>query len=125
VPIQCRKVRFFQGCGLVRLGVEPGLTARQAENAAEYLGKGSHVNIVGRLRNNNYEMDGAEVYSLAFIRLNFLQPVSNMTLPGRLSLADSWFSITGHSTDGVAPGNFSWAVLGVLDALAPIPEPQT
>ncbi len=30
------------------------------------LGKGSHVNIVGRLRNNNYDQDGSEVYSLAF-----------------------------------------------------------
>lgn len=40
---------------------------RQAENAAEYLGKGSHVNIVGRLRNNNYQdADGAEVYGLNF-----------------------------------------------------------
>lgn len=42
------------------------LWGKQAENAAEYLSKGSHVNIVGRLRNNNYEKDGAEVYSLAF-----------------------------------------------------------
>ncbi len=34
---------------------------KQAENAAEYLGKGSHVNIVGRLRNNNYQdADGAD-----------------------------------------------------------------
>lgn len=42
------------------------LWGKQAENAAEYLGKGSHVNIVGRLRNNNYEKDGQEVYALAF-----------------------------------------------------------
>jgi hypothetical protein len=28
------------------------LWGKQVENAAEYLGKGSHVNIVGRLRNN-------------------------------------------------------------------------
>ncbi len=40
---------------------------RQAENAAEYLGKGSHVNVVGRLRNNHYQdADGAEVYGLNF-----------------------------------------------------------
>ncbi|MGS0756151.1 single-stranded DNA-binding protein [Roseateles sp. GG27B] len=39
---------------------------KQAVNAAEYQGKGSHVNIVGRLRSNNYEQDGAEVYGLAF-----------------------------------------------------------
>ena len=42
------------------------LWGKQAENAAEYLGKGSHVNIVGRLRNNNYEKDGEEVYAMAF-----------------------------------------------------------
>lgn len=42
------------------------LWGKQAENAAEYLGKGSHVNIVGRLRNNNYEKDGQTVYGMAF-----------------------------------------------------------
>ena len=40
---------------------------KQAENAAEYLGKGSHVNIVGRLRNNNYQdAEGEDVYGLGF-----------------------------------------------------------
>ena len=43
------------------------LWGKQAENAAEYLGKGSHVNIVGRLRNNNYEKDGETVYGMAFM----------------------------------------------------------
>ena len=44
------------------------LWGKLAENAAEYLGKGSHVNIVGRLRNNNYEnAQGETVYGLAFI----------------------------------------------------------
>jgi len=42
------------------------LWGKQAENAAEYPGKGSHVNIVGRLRNNNYEKDGETVYGMAF-----------------------------------------------------------
>jgi len=42
------------------------LWGKQAENAAEYLGKGSHVNIVGRLRNNHYEKDGETVYGMAF-----------------------------------------------------------
>ncbi|MBW8848432.1 MAG: single-stranded DNA-binding protein [Burkholderiales bacterium] len=37
-----------------------------AENAADYLGKGSHVNIVGRVRNNNYEKNGETVYGLEF-----------------------------------------------------------
>ena len=42
------------------------LWGKQAENAAQYLGKGSHVNIVGRLRNNNYDKDGETVYGMAF-----------------------------------------------------------
>ncbi len=42
------------------------LWGRQAESAAGYLGKGSHVNIVGRLRNNNYEKDGQMVYGMTF-----------------------------------------------------------
>jgi single stranded DNA-binding protein len=46
--------------------IQWALWGKQAENAAEYLGKGSHVNIVGRLRNNNYEKDGETVYGMAF-----------------------------------------------------------
>ncbi len=43
------------------------LWGKQAENAAEYLGKGSHVNVVGRLRNNNYtDNEGADVYGFGF-----------------------------------------------------------
>ena len=42
------------------------LWGKQAENAAQYLAKGSHVNIAGRVQNNNYEKDGATVYSMAF-----------------------------------------------------------
>ena len=42
------------------------LWGKQAENAAQYLAKGSHVNVVGRVQNNNYEKDGATVYSMAF-----------------------------------------------------------
>ena len=38
----------------------------EAEHAAQYLGKGSHVNVVGRLRNDHYEHDGEEVYTLGF-----------------------------------------------------------
>lgn len=40
---------------------------KQAENAHAYLGKGSHVNIVGRLRNNNcQDAEGTDVYGLNF-----------------------------------------------------------
>ena len=42
------------------------LWGKMAENAAEYLGKGSHVNVSGRLRNNNYEKDGETVYAMEF-----------------------------------------------------------
>ena len=42
------------------------LWGKQAENAAQYLGKGSHVNVVGRVQNNNYEKDGETVYAMAF-----------------------------------------------------------
>ena len=42
------------------------LWGKHAENAAAYLGKGSHVNIVGRLRNNNFEKDGQTIYGMAF-----------------------------------------------------------
>ena len=42
------------------------LWGKQAENAQEYLGKGSRVNVVGRLRNNNYDKDGATIYGFQF-----------------------------------------------------------
>jgi single-strand DNA-binding protein len=38
------------------------LWGRQAENAAQFLTKGSHVNLTGRLQNNQYEKDGQMVY---------------------------------------------------------------
>ena len=43
------------------------LWGKQADNAAAYLGKGSRVNVVGRLENNNYEdKDGEKVYGFTF-----------------------------------------------------------
>jgi single stranded DNA-binding protein len=43
------------------------LWGQQAEHAAEYLGKGSHVNLVGRLHNNHYQdAEGADVYGPSF-----------------------------------------------------------
>ena len=42
------------------------LWGKQAENAHLYLGKGSRVNVVGRLQNNNYEKDGTTVYAFQF-----------------------------------------------------------
>ena len=43
------------------------LWGKLAENAAEYLGKGSRVNVVGRVQNNTYQnADGQTVYALAF-----------------------------------------------------------
>ena len=59
-----------RGSGEVRedepTAIQWTLWGKQAENAHEYLGKGSHVNVVGRVRNNNYEKDGATVYAMAF-----------------------------------------------------------
>lgn len=42
------------------------LWGKAAENAAQYLSKGSHVNISGRVQNNNYDRDGVTVYGMAF-----------------------------------------------------------
>ena len=42
------------------------LWGKQAEAAAQHLVKGSHVNVVGRVQNNNYERDGETVYGMAF-----------------------------------------------------------
>ena len=43
------------------------LWGKQAENAAEYLGKGARVNVVGRLQNNHYtDGDGRAVYGMTF-----------------------------------------------------------
>lgn len=38
----------------------------QAENAATFLTKGSHVNVVGRVQNDNHEQDGTTVYGMSF-----------------------------------------------------------
>lgn len=42
------------------------LWGKAAENAAQYLSKGSHVNISGRVQNDNYDRDGVTVYGMAF-----------------------------------------------------------
>ncbi len=47
-------------------GIQWTLWGKQAENAAQYLGKGSHINVVGRVQNNNYDKDGETVYTMAF-----------------------------------------------------------
>ncbi len=43
------------------------LWSKQADNAAAYLGQGSHVNVVGRLRNNHYkDASGNTVFGFSF-----------------------------------------------------------
>lgn len=42
------------------------LWGTQAENAAAYLDRGSHVNVVGRLKNNVYEKSGETVFGWDF-----------------------------------------------------------
>ena len=48
------------------ISVQWVLWGAQAENAATYLSQGSHVNVVGRLRNNNFERGGEMQYRLEF-----------------------------------------------------------
>ena len=73
------------------------LWGKQAENAAEYLGKGSRVNVVGRLRNNNYGKDGATVYGFHFTceELDYLD--SKADSDARRSRSD------GESSESAAP----------------------
>lgn len=43
------------------------LWGKQAEHAAEYLGKGSHVNVIGRLHNTQYQDgEGRKVHGMEF-----------------------------------------------------------
>jgi single-strand DNA-binding protein len=43
------------------------LWGKQAEHAAEYLSKGSHVNLLGRLHNNRYQDgEGRDVHGMEF-----------------------------------------------------------
>jgi single stranded DNA-binding protein len=43
------------------------LWSKQAENAAQYLAKGSRVNVIGRMQNNNYtDGEGRDVYGMTF-----------------------------------------------------------
>jgi single stranded DNA-binding protein len=43
------------------------LWGKQAENAAAYLGQGSHVNVIGRLRNNHYkDASGNTIFGFSF-----------------------------------------------------------
>ncbi len=81
------------------------LWGKQAENAAEYLGKGSHVSITGRLRNNNYEKNGDIVYGLAFTaeEIDYLdsRAGSEARRHGGLS-AEGGLNSTDRSANGAA-----------------------
>lgn len=80
------------------------LWGKQAENAAEYLGKGSHVNIVGRLRNNNYEKDGETVYGMAFTAEEIDYLDSKADAEARRERGDEAGSGTGGSDAGISAG---------------------
>jgi single-strand DNA-binding protein len=78
------------------------LWGQQAENAAAYLGKGSHVNLVGRLRNNHYQdADGADVYALVFTAEEIDYLDSRAESEARRSGGSSVEG--GASADGPAP----------------------
>lgn len=85
------------------------LWGKQAENAAEYLSKGSHVNIVGNVRNNNYRnAEGAEVFALTFTceEIDYLD--SRAESEARRSVADAGGSTSANASSG-APSRSSTA----------------
>ena len=88
------------------------LWGKQAENAAEYLGKGSRVNVVGRLRNNNYtDGEGREVYGMSFTceELDYLDSkTESEARKGRHAWAESYEREQASAADqkakhGLAP----------------------
>ena len=83
------------------------LWGKQAENAAEYLGKGSHVNIIGRLRNNNYEKDGETVYGMAFTAEEIDYAVS--TLRDRVGKLRELSPLWEMFKDGVDLSTIQWS----------------
>ncbi|MBU6257117.1 MAG: single-stranded DNA-binding protein [Burkholderiales bacterium] len=90
------------------------LWGKQAENAAEYLGKGSHVNIVGRLRNNNYEKDGQTVYGMAFTaeEIDYLDSKSDAQARRGRGEGDEAGSGAGSSDAGGSAGQAGSATSG-------------
>ena len=83
------------------------LWGKQAENAAEYLGKGSHVNIVGRLRNNNYEKDGETVYGMAFTAEEIDYLDSRAESDARRARGDDEGAPSARNGEQSAPGTAS------------------
>jgi single-strand DNA-binding protein len=81
---------------------------QQAENAAAYLGKGSHANLVGRLRNNHYQdADGADVYALVFTaeEIDYLDSrTESDTRRERSESQGQGGANTGGAGGGAAPG---------------------
>jgi single-strand DNA-binding protein len=78
------------------------LWGKQTENAAEYLGKGSRVNVIGRLQNNNYEKDGTTVYGFQFTceELDYLDSkVDADARKGRKEWAESYEREQASATD--------------------------
>ena len=62
----------------------------QAENAAAYLNKGSRVNVVGRLRNNNYtDGEGRDVYGFGFT-VEELDYLDSRALSQARKAGDEW-----------------------------------
>lgn len=86
------------------------LWGKQAENAAEYLGKGSHVNLVGRLRNNHYQdNNGADVYALAFTaeEVDYLDSRADSEARRSRSAAPEASSVTQGKRDAAQTTNGS------------------
>ena len=85
------------------------LWGKQAENAAEYLGKGSHVNVIGRLRNNNYtDAEGREVHGMSFTceELDYLDSKSESQARrrGRQEWTEAYDRAGGATSDQTGKG---------------------
>ena len=56
---------------------------KAAENAAKFLGKGSHVFVEGSMRNTQYESNGKKIYGIDYIAENIqyldMKPQANNT----------------------------------------------
>ena len=80
---------------------------KQADNAARYLGKGSRVNVVGSLRNNNYDKDGVTVYGFDFTaeEIDYLESRGERDAPGSKAQGTGGAAKPGTTASGKAYGD--------------------
>ena len=93
--------------GQTATAIQWTLWGKQAENAAAWLGKGSRVNVIGRLRNNNYEKDGVTVYGFQFTceELDYLDSKEDAVV--RRGEHEAWTDAYERQENGGASGGGS------------------